>query len=121
MERTLMNCSEMAMFKLICILCVLYSCYIGDSMATLTITSWNMRCMYSSAGPYIKELATVSDIVALSEHGLFPCEIYKFGNEFPDYECLAKSSSNITDRDFGNRNGIGGCAILWHKCSKRTK
>ena len=52
-----------------------------------------------------------SDIIALSEHGLFPAELYKM-NDF-HCEMTSMSSRQLTDDDLGHKRGHGGCAILW--------
>ena len=81
----------------------------------VTLASWNMRCIFDCAKPYLRQLANEATILTVSEHGLFPCELYKFGTEYTDYENIAKSSSHLSDTDFGTKQGIGGCAILWSK------
>ena len=85
------------------------------TMPELNITAWNMRCMYSVAKPYVHKLQQSADILVISEHGLFPCELYKFNVDYPEFHCTAKASAHISDQEFGNRPGIGGCAILWKK------
>ena len=63
----------------------------------LTITGWNMRCMNDNVLPYIHHLAETSDIIALSEHGLFPAELYKMNDFHCEMTSMAKSSRQLTD------------------------
>ena len=81
----------------------------------LTITAWNMSCMFPVAGPYLNTILSGTDVLALSEHGLYPCELYKLNNVSPDYISMAKSSRQLSDNNFGSGRGVGGSAILWHK------
>ena len=107
----------MNMATIIRLLCILL-CFANTllvNMPELTITAWNMHCMYNIAKPYVRKLQQDCDILVISEHGLFPCEVYKFNVDFPEYDCTVKTSAHITDREFGHRPGIGGCAIMWKK------
>ena len=81
----------------------------------LEITGWNMRCNFDAAKPYMCKIMNTAHIIALSEHSLFPCEVQKITNTYPNHDFVAKSSSAIKDTEFGMRRGIGGCAILWCK------
>ena len=74
-----------------------------------------MNCMYNSAGPYLMELMNKTDIMVITEHGLFPCELYKLEPLQDDLSVISKSSKQLNDSNFGYRKGNGGVAIMWHK------
>ena len=102
----------------------LYACIIlvllninnsGNMDDKLKIYAWNMNCAIATAGSYLNVLMESSDIIALSEHGLYNCELYKLNFVNEDFMSMAKSSANLNDEQFGVRRGYGGCAILWHK------
>ena len=82
---------------------------------TIKVASWNMGCAYNTALPYVNEIMRDFDILCLSEHGLYPCELYKLGYINPDFVSLAKSSRNLSDDNLGFARGNGGCALLWNK------
>ena len=87
----------------------------------LSIAAWNMRCMFDISKPYMQHLARKADIIAISEHGLYPCELYKLESILQNYTCLAKPSAQLSDENFMSKKGIGGCAILWNKKSLTCK
>ena len=83
--------------------------------STIRITTWNCRGL-STAGPYLEELAKVSDIIVLEEHWLWPyclCKLDSLLDGFSAFGCsdkrLAEGSSLSLNR------GCGGVAILWRK------
>ena len=80
----------------------------------LSIAAWNMRCSFDIAQTYLQQLGDKADIIAVSEHGLFPCELNKLEHVLNDYASLSKASAQLSDANFGDRAGIGGCAILWN-------
>lgn len=80
---------------------------------TLSIAAWNMNCNLDIAKPYLTKISTTADIIAVSEHGLFPCELHKLDTILPGYSALGKSSRILSDQNFGHIRGTGGCAILW--------
>ena len=83
-------------------------------MSALSIASWNINCRLASAKPYLNELSKKADIIAVSEHGLFNCEMYKLESMIPGYASFGRASVQLSDDEFGMRNGIGGVAILWN-------
>ena len=91
------------------ILCVYIMVY------TLSVTAWNMRCMGNTAGPYLQKVMKNTEILALSEHGLFSCELHILRDFDSDYLCMAKADKHLNDEMFGTIRGHGGCAILWHR------
>ena len=74
-----------------------------------------MRCRFNTSLVYCYETIFKKEIVCISEHGLFQCELNKLNNFHPDYQCMAKASRHLKDIDFGHRPGIGGTAIFWKK------
>ena len=87
----------------------------------LTITAWNMRGMFPVAGPYLNTILNGTDVLALSEHGLYPCELYKLNNVSLEYIWMAKSSRQLSDNNFGSGRGVGvvqyygisGCRVMY--------
>ena len=86
-----------------------------DMYRNLSISAWNLRCNANIAGPYINNLLRHSNFIALSEHGLFECELYKLGKYNDELDFIAKADINLSDKDFRHRRGHGGCALLWNK------
>ena len=85
------------------------------SMSSLNIVAWNVNCNTEIAGKYLNQLANEAEFIALSEHGLFPSELYKLDNIIPGFKSCAKSSAQLNDKDFGYKRRMGGCAILWNE------
>ena len=81
---------------------------------SISVAAWNMRCNTSISQDYLRKLATVSDIIAVSEHGLFECELHKLNALIPGYHSIGKSSKQLCNVQVGSRQGTGGCAILWN-------
>ena len=91
------------------------------TVPSLNIAAWNVNCNTEISGNYLNHLANDSDFIALSEHGLFPCELYKLNDIIPGYKSCAKSSAQLNDKDFGHRRRMGGCAILWNESKFKYK
>ena len=98
-----------SLLQLLQLICVIYT-----MVSTLRIACWNLNCNADIADDYLRELASDADIIAISEHGYFPCELYKMNCKIPGYKSFAKASAQLKDIDMGHRRGIGGCAILWN-------
>ena len=103
----------------ICFIIMFYFSFItGDNPSRshgITAIGWNMRCRFSTSMVYCYDTIFKHEIVCISEHGLFKCELNKLKNFHPEYDCMAKSSNHLKDIDFGHRAGIGGTAIFWKK------
>ena len=94
----------------------------NDNRNDLEIIAWNMGCRLNSSIVYLHQQIFKADIVCLSEHGLYGCEINKLDSIHPEFKCLAKPSRHLKDINFGHRAGHGGCAILWNRgLSNRIK
>ena len=75
--------------------------------------SWNMNNRFAAGQPYLHDLLNDSTVCTISEHGLFPSELYKLKHIHPDFNAFGKSSRDLDDADFGSKFGHCGCAILW--------
>ena len=114
MEKRPLYFTRSLLFLIVCVL--IYYCSLTiDMQNEINITAWNMCCKFNSAQPYIHILAKDNAFIGISEHGLYPCELHKLNQMHPDYMVLAKSSSSLSDNNFGNQRGHGGCGIMWHK------
>ena len=83
-------------------------------MSTITITAWNMRSL-NRAGPYLHKLVDTynTDVLCLSEHRLYNCELDKLNDIGLDFECHAKASADLLDSNQSVKPGHCGTAILW--------
>ena len=81
----------------------------------LSLATWNMKCNFDISKKYLKALSLQADVILIQEHGLFPCQIPKLGTVLKDYDGFGRASSQLKDQDVGNKQGIGGCGILWRK------
>ena len=75
--------------------------------------AWNMNNRFMAGQPYLNELLSESSVCVISEHGLFPKEIYKLKHIHPDFNAFGKASRDLKDEDFGDKFGHCGTAILW--------
>ena len=91
------------------------SCYTDRSKATtsITITCWNCRGLSNSV-PYILELLnTIPGILVLSEHWLWPYEVYKLREISENIMATGKADARLSE--YGSGRGFGGVGIMWHK------
>ena len=102
----------MGIFQYMLIFLVSYVTIAHKSQMTLRTTTWNMNCMYNSAGTYLHDLLNQTNILVVSEHGLFPCELYKLDTLHTDFLVSANSSKQLTDAEFDHKRGSGGVAIM---------
>ena len=92
-------------------------------MSILTISAWNMRSL-GPAGPYLHELADLhkSDVICISEHRLYPYELFKLNDLCPQFDVHAKSSEDLSNEVQTKQSGHCGIGILWRKeLSNRVK
>lgn len=81
----------------------------------LTITSWNCRGL-STGIPYLNHIFdSGSDIVVLSEHWLWPYELYKLDEIYSGYRVMGTADSRLTETTDTPHLGCGGVGILWRK------
>ena len=78
----------------------------------LVVTSWNCRG-YKNALPYINHLIqSGSDIIALSEHWMWPFEIPELCQIHPDYAGYGKADKRLHAQSNLSR-GCGGVGLMW--------
>lgn len=80
----------------------------------LRISTWNSRGIYA-AWSYIEQLTNDTDILALSEHKLYPCDLQRLDELNNEFLAFGHSSSNLDPQDRGRIPGHGGVALLWRK------
>ena len=78
----------------------------------LSICAWNMRAL-SSARSYINTLAGMSDVITMSEHRLYKCELHKLNDFLPDFSVYSKASSDLDDQDIMKSPAHCGVLIAW--------
>ena len=94
---------------------------INTSSATITLnlTTWNCRGL-KSGEPYIHHLAdSESDIIAVSEHWLWPFEADRLLSVHPAFTAEVKTDNRLTE-DSTLRRGCGGVGIMWKKTIDAT-
>ena len=79
----------------------------------ISIKAWNMQCKTRVGKPYAKELCSTSDFLAISEHGLYECELSKLENLHRDFMGFGKADRNLDNKNFGKIKGYNGCGLLW--------
>ena len=81
----------------------------------LKITTWNCRG-YKNAIPYLSNLLEDNpDIIALSEHWLWPFELADLNTLHPDYTSFGQADKRLDEHSLLNR-GCGGVGFIWKKC-----
>ena len=60
-----------------------------------------MQCKFSSGKLYAKQLCDASDFLALSEHGLYKCEMNKIEQIHPEFMGFGKPDKDLNDANFG--------------------
>lgn len=81
---------------------------------TLRISAWNSRGM-TSAQPYLKHLMQSADIVAISEHQMYECDLNRPDHIDEDFASLGRSSADLNGINRGRVPGHCGVAIVWRK------
>ena len=86
----------------------------SDPSTTLTLTAWNCRGLRSGE-PYIHQLAENGcDIIAVSEHWLWPYEADRLCHIHPAFTAEVKTDNRLTDQST-LRKGCGGVGLIWKK------
>ncbi len=67
----------------------------------------------SSGTAYLKQLMTSNDIIALSEHCLYNCQLWKLEQVNEHFRSQAKSCRVMSDSDCNVKVGHSGVALLW--------
>ncbi len=81
---------------------------------SITVTAYNMRTL-RGATPYITELMSAADVLILSEHRLYPEELYKLNEISSEYEFHSKASSDLDSTALHRIPGHCGISICWKK------
>ena len=77
----------------------------------VSIAAWNCRGMFNSI-PYLQVLSDDFDIIAISEHWLWPYELSTLDCALPGYMGHGCSDKRLTENADSGR-GCGGVALLW--------
>ena len=82
------------------------------SPSHVKITTWNCRG-YRNAIPYLSSLLEDNtDVIALSEHWLWPFELADLNNLHPDYTSIGCADKRLDEHSSLNR-GCGGVGLIW--------
>lgn len=83
--------------------------------SNIVIGAWNARGL-NDAQHYIHHLLKKCDILVLSEHKLYQCQINRLQKIHHDFEAYGKSSKWLKDKNVSQRPTChGGIGILWNK------
>ena len=104
--------------KLILLLLFVLHCWIfgqPTGMNSLDIVAWNMRG-FAGGKYYLKELVKNHDIIAISEHWLYPQEESRMPEWIPNnYECIIKCSQDLQPDNCNRVIGHAGIGLCWKK------
>jgi len=78
----------------------------------INLCAWNMRALPSSRS-YIETLSQGSDVIILSEHRLYQCELFKLEEYLPGFSVYAKASHDLKQGDVLHKPGHCGMLIAW--------
>ena len=85
-----------------------------SAVDSITITTWNCRGL-TNAIPYIDHLIeSGSDVIALTEHWLWPYHLNRLEEISPQYTGFGVSSTKLNESSDLSR-GCGGVGIIWKK------
>ena len=86
----------------------------SHSLTTLNMVTWNCRGLQSGE-PYIYQLAESGcDIIAVSEHWLWPYEADRLSKIHPAFTAEVKTDERLTENS-SLRKGCGGVGLIWKK------
>lgn len=85
---------------------------IAINMKDISYVAWNMRS-FSSGLTYLKGLMGTADFVAISEHGLFNCQLWKLNEVSTQFCVTAKACKTLCDERCGVTFGHSGVALFW--------
>jgi len=78
------------------------------------VSTWNC-CGLQNASPYLHELIKdSSDIIAVNEHWLWPCQLSSLNHIHPDFDGYGASDHRLNEHSDLVR-GCGGIGIIWRK------
>ena len=81
---------------------------------TLKLCCWNARG-YLTAIPYIRQILSDCDVLAISEHWLHENRLGILDEISLSHNVYARASSASCAEKYGSHRGQGGVAIFWHK------
>ena len=87
----------------------------SQSQGSVTVSAWNCRGL-ATATPYLHRLLEGgSDIVILSEHWLWPFDLYKLDELHPSFSGFCHADSRLSETAHDKSRGCGGVGIFWKK------
>ena len=87
---------------------------VNTPTTSVTVTMWNCRGV-KNAVPYLHHLIeNGSDIIAITEHWLWPYQLHMLQNIHPDYDGFGFSDNRLHENTDLIR-GCGGVGIIWKK------
>ena len=87
----------------------------SQSQGSVKVSAWNCRGL-ATATPYLHRLLEGgSDIVILSEHWLWPFDLYKLDELHPSFSGFGRADSRLSETAHDKSRGCGGVGILWKK------
>ena len=127
MKKTVMRIGNINIRYTNCILYI-FLCFwitlifvININMKELNITGWNMHG-FACGKEYLECISQTYDVVAISEHWLFPQEIDKIKKCMPeDFVCEVKCSSDLIPENCCRHIGHAGVALCWRDAPSRAK
>ena len=90
---------------------ILLLCFMTCIDSILKVVAWNANGI-SGRWCYLDHLRKTNDIVFVTEHKLFNCELFKL-NDDKNWHVYANASDNLMDERHGNTFGQGGIAVYW--------
>jgi len=91
----------------------------AGSPKSFKATCWNCRGL-STSMPYLNTLMDDgSKILVLSEHWLWPYDLYRLNDINEGYNAISKADNRLNEERDGGR-GCGGIGLLWHKSIEAT-
>ena len=86
----------------------------ANSIYHISITSWNCRGIMN-ATLYLNQLIQDgSDIIAISEHWLWPYQLHLLNSVHPDFVSFGFSDNRLNENSNLNR-GCGGVGFIWRR------
>lgn len=80
----------------------------------ITVTAWNCRGL-GPARPYLAHLMKNCDVMCISEHQLYECELNRLTELDPDFTGYGRSSLSLKPENYGKAPVHCGVGILWRK------
>lgn len=78
---------------------------VNETQDFIKCAAWNMRSL-SLGSLYLRELMLENDIIAVSEHGAYSCQLWKLDQVNSNFRAISKSSRSLNDKDCNIKVGI---------------